>query len=632
MGGLERLEEEILGQLNPRQREAVLDCSSTCVVNANVGSGKTTVLVAKLLYLYYMKNVSYSQMIVLTFTHKAAEEIRGRLEAREGRLPPEQLTGFGTFHSVAYRLLKQILPVEELGYTREFTVLLPEQELELARELIRREGYKIKYPARLPKRLEAAMRLGSQGRSSVEGKRLDKLQDDIWVLAGALEQEKKHRNTMTFRELLVHGETLLRKYPITPAWIVIDEVQDSDGQQLAFLDALRGRDTRLFAVGDPNQIIYGWRGSSINACFTLVHRYGARELTLPMNYRSGSRILEVAGRFKQYGDKLAVGRESGGQVRIRQAYDPLGEAYYLAEQIRLLQEKGVALEQIAVFYRLQAQGDILTDVFSREGICYQVVTRRERPVGETYLEEEGIAIYGKESGGSHVPSETAPEYNDRSLPIPSHEVDGMRRRQEESGSSSGVRLMTLHASKGLEFTYVFIIGVNYGLIPLHSAGFDEEEEERRLLFVGITRARDYLELSYYTQPGIPGVTPGESRYLQMIPERMVERVDITPVTETVNFSDKALYVEENVKTPSNPVMTAASALSGKRKISRHDRGNTAEKEDVDVEQTPIRRVRHAKYGLGTVTEESADGIKVDFGEMGVKSFLKDFVILETVAE
>lgn len=608
-----------MGQLNQKQREAVLDCSSTCVVNANVGSGKTTVLIAKLLYLYYVKNVSYSRMIVLTFTHKAAEEIRRRLMAREGSLPPGQLTGFGTFHSVAYRLLKQTLPVEELGYTRDFTVLLPEQELEIAQELIRREGYKIKYPARLPKRLEAAARLGRQGRGTVEGKRLDKLQDDIWVLAEVLEQEKKRRNTMTFRELLVHGETLLRKYPIAPAWIVIDEVQDSDEQQLAFLDALRGRDTRLFAVGDPNQIIYGWRGSSINACFTLVHRYGARELTLPVNYRSGSRILEAAGRFKQYGDKLTGSRESSGQVRIRQAYDPLGEAYYLAEQVRLLQGKGVALEQIAVFYRLQSQAGILTDVFSREGICHQVVTRRERPSGEAYLEEEGIAIYEGEGGNPQC--------------------------REEPDTVRGVQLMTLHASKGLEFTYVFIIGVNYGLIPLHASGFEEEEEERRLFFVGMTRARDYLELSYYIQPGMPRVAPGESRYLQMIPERLAERADNTSVTKPVNFSSEKICGRgeetghEEAKTEIlrnqetvNPIMSAQPAICVHQETEESDRKNVASQKVRSAEQASPRRVCHAKYGLGTVTEESEDRITVDFGELGVKSFLKDFVVLESAAE
>lgn len=590
MDRLQRLEAEILGELNPRQREAVLDDSSTCVVNANVGSGKTTVLIAKLLYLFYVKDICYSQMIVLTFTHKAAEEIRRRLEAWEGSMPPEQLTGFGTFHSVAYRLLKQALPIEELGYTREFQVLLPEQELELAQEIIRDRGYKIKYPARLKKRLEAAQRLGRQGRDSVEGKRLSKLQDDIWQLAETLEQEKRQRNVMTFRELLVCGEKLLRKYPIHPAWIVIDEVQDSDEQQLAFLDALRGPDTRLFAVGDPNQIIYGWRGSSINACFTLVHRYGARELTLPMNYRSGSRILEAARYFKQYGDKLTGSRDCGGQVRIRQAYDPLGEAYYLAEQIRRLQGSGVSLGQIAVFYRLQVQAEPLADVFAREGIPCRIVTRRERDSGESYLEEEGIRIYGEDGkdseGGNREPAEQ----------------EMVSCREEEA--SECVWLMTLHASKGLEFSHVFIIGVNYGLIPLHPSGFEEEEEERRLFFVGMTRARDYLELSYYTQPALPKVVPGESRYLQMIPERLVERVENTGVTGSVN--EIARTISEN----------SAKNMAG---------------QDA-TEQTQSRRVRHAKYGVGVVTAESADKITVDFGELGSKSFMKHFVSLEPVAD
>lgn len=605
MDRLQRLEEEILGQLNPNQREAVLDDDNTCVVNANVGSGKTTVLIAKLLYLSYIKNIPYSRMIVLTFTHKAAEEIRRRLEAWEGSLPPEELTGFGTFHSVAYRLLKQALPIEELGYTREFQVLLPEQELELAQEIIRDRGYKIKYPARLKKRLEAAQRLGRQGRDSMEGKRLDKLQDDIWQLAGALEQEKRQRNVMTFRELLVCGEKLLRRYPIQSAWIVIDEVQDSDEQQLAFLDALRGRETRLFAVGDPNQIIYGWRGSSINACFTLVHRYGARELTLPMNYRSGSRILEAARHFKQYGDKLTGSRDCGGQVRIRQAYDPLGEAYYLAEQIRRLQGSGVPLGQIAIFYRLQVQAEPLADVFAREGIPCRVVTRREQDSGEAYLEEEGIHIYG--SDGGSVNRESAEQ----------RILSGAIANGEEGAEdqTAGVWLMTLHASKGMEFSHVFIIGVNYGLIPLHPAGFEEEEEERRLFFVGMTRAKDYLELSYYIQPALPRVVPGESRYLQMIPERLVERVDGSDVTELVNQSGKT---------------------GSDREESENDSENKelvgGENGDAVPGSVMPRQVRHIKYGVGVVTMETEEKITVDFGELGSKSFMKDFVSLEPVTE
>lgn len=604
------MEEKILEQLNAKQREAVLDDSKACVVNANVGSGKTTVLIAKLLYLYYVQRIRYEQMIVLTFTHKAAEEIRRRLTAWEGGLHTEQLVGFGTFHSVAYRLLKQYLPVEELGYTKNFTVLLPEQELEIAHEIIRKEGYKIKYPARLPKRLEAAERLGRQGMDSVEGKRLSKLQDDIWLLAEALEQEKRLRNAMTFRELLVYGERLLRKYPIHPAWVIIDEVQDSDEQQLSFLDALLGPDTRLFAVGDPNQIIYGWRGSSINACFTLVHRYNARELTLPMNYRSGSRILEAARYFKQYGDKLTGSRECSGQLRIRQAYDPLGEAYYLAEQIRKLQESGVASEQIAVFYRLQIQAEILTDVFTRDKIPHQVVTRRERDSGEAYLEEEGIPIYKVHN----YPEDGMPVYEEQKK---SCEVPGGR-EQKQNSASNGVWLMTLHASKGLEFSHVFIIGVNYGLIPLHPSGFDEEEEERRLFYVGMTRARDYLELSYYTQPSLPKVVPGESRYLQMIPEQLVERVENNTMTDTVNMRKMMTSDAEEQEEGPEEGSEEESEEESECLLSRKQ------------QQAHPQRVRHEKYGMGIVTEESEDRITVDFGELGTKSFMKDFVKLDRV--
>ncbi len=641
-----QIEEKILEQLNQKQREAVLDDSNTCVVNANVGSGKTTVLIAKLLYLYYGKHVPYSQMIVLTFTHKAAGEIRRRLTVWEGSLLPEQLTGFGTFHSVAYRLLKQSLPVEELGYSREFTVLLPEQELELAREIIRQEGYKIKYPARLSRRLEAVGRLGRRGMDSVEGRRLGKLQDDIWELAEALDREKRKRNVMNFRELLVNGEVLLRRYPLHPAWIVIDEVQDSDEQQLAFLDALRGRDAKLFAVGDPNQMIYGWRGSSINACFTLVHRYGARELTLPMNYRSGSRILEAARYFKQYGDKLTGSRESSGQVRIRKAYDPLGEAYYLAEQIRRLHGSGVAWEQIAVFYRLQVQSELLADVFSREKIPFQVVLRREQDSGETYLEEEGISIYGDaEDKGTEDQHQEALSCT-HSFPVgggeegteavsagESHPQKQTDRTEGEQTAGDGVCLMTLHASKGLEFSHVFIIGVNYGLIPLHPSGSEEEEEERRLFFVGMTRARDYLELSYYTQPNLPRVVPGESRYLQMIPERLVERVEDNELTDTVRNAPRRL--PESGKTG----MEKCSDAVEKENPGMAENSITAEHREKEIaegisgrEDSHLpRRVRHAKYGVGTVLEESGEKITVDFGELGVKIFLKDFVNLEPVS-
>ena len=141
-------------KLNEYQKMAVLDESPACVVNANVGSGKTTVLIAKVLYLYLEKKVPLEDMLVLTFTNKAAQEILSRLLLREPELSPEQRAEFGTFHSVALRLLKEKLPVEKAGWDRDFSVMEPEEETDLVQRIIKEEKLNIKYKNGLKKRLE----------------------------------------------------------------------------------------------------------------------------------------------------------------------------------------------------------------------------------------------------------------------------------------------------------------------------------------------------------------------------------------------------------------------------------------------------------------------------------------------
>lgn len=138
-----------LQRLNAYQKAAVFDESSACLVNANVGSGKTTVLITKVMYLHYEKQIPYEQMVVLTFTNKAADEIKERLYALEPEIAEEQLWGFGTFHSVCLTMLKKMLPVENLGYTKEFMVMDPDEELEMAEQLILTYQLKIKYKNRL---------------------------------------------------------------------------------------------------------------------------------------------------------------------------------------------------------------------------------------------------------------------------------------------------------------------------------------------------------------------------------------------------------------------------------------------------------------------------------------------------
>ena len=172
-------------ELNENQREAVEDESSACLVKANVGSGKTTVLIEKIRYLHEKKKIPMEEMLVLTFTNRAADEIRERLEA--GSLHTEGETHwYGTFHSIAKSLLEQVLPIEELGYQRNFTICLPEEELEMAKELIKARGLKIKYPNRLEKRLEQA---GQYRKGRLRS--LKDYQDDLLTLVDLVSEEKK---------------------------------------------------------------------------------------------------------------------------------------------------------------------------------------------------------------------------------------------------------------------------------------------------------------------------------------------------------------------------------------------------------------------------------------------------------
>ena len=717
--------------LNPYQMEAVLDESPACVVNANVGSGKTTVLIAKILYLHYEKSVPLEEMVVLTFTNKAADEIIGRLRKKENGLSGEQVRGFGTFHSVALHLLKNQLPVEQMGWNREFTVISPDEETDLAAEVIAAQKLKVKYKNRLKKRLE------QEYQGYLRGKESSRYKDDLFLLYPLLEAEKKHQNKMSFSDLLrVCTELLLgekRTSSWHPRWIIVDEVQDSDALQIEFLEALKGKDTRLFAVGDPNQVIYSWRGTGENMFYLLKHRFQAKELSLPVNYRSSASILEAANRFLQSGTGIQSSRETGGKIMVKNHYDPFQEAEYLAERIRALHDSGRAYGEIAVFYRLQKQSEILEKVFERQQIPYEVSVRktiRDIPVldwlikvlrfsvnpadGQVGMDVLADPQYGEKCTRAKAKkiiqeqkrdsvllyrrmmefqeqeewkkSETVPGaaeifaffglkealhptassyYEDEKLVLKLLEkicrycgekdcglIDGTREfvnrsalygvnllsgdgEVEESdfignhdgtvfsaaiGNGDGaagdgiareaakigngifprdtVKLMTLHASKGLEFETVFLIGMNQGLIPLHSQSMEQEEEERRLFFVGMTRAKDELELSYYTNPGEPRVSGEYSRYLRMLPPRLLEWEELRSEGEKrSNLQQLRREVQEQIR---------------------------EKREREEEKKTAVKRARHPKYGEGILVSEDEMMVEVEFAGYGRKQFLKAF--------
>ena len=708
-----------LQRLNEYQKAAVFDESNACLVNANVGSGKTTVLITKVMYLHYEKQIPYEQMVVLTFTNKAADEIKERLYALEPEITEEQLWGFGTFHSVCLTMLKKMLPVENLGYTKEFMVMDPDEELGMAEQLILTYQLKIKYKNRLKKRLE---------------QKNSKYQDDIEKLKALLKEEKRRQDKMTFDELLENTCNLVKMSEQKMddiSWIIVDEVQDSDEKQLELIDCLKKPQTCFFAVGDPNQVIYSWRGSAFHIFYQLKTKYQATELTLPVNYRSSSEILAVARCFMQQGGTLQGGRESGDKIQIRNMYDPFQEADYLAGRIRDLHVSGLPYREMAIFYRLQNQSEIFEHVFEKEGIPFEVslkktvkdipvldwlirvlrfsVNPKDKNSGIVALADKryGLGMSVKEAektinilsetrktqteilksenakSGSdicekmlefskvyaskqvalpedlwsyfslenHLHPTTASYVEDRTYVMDfftrmityqkeqqKNVVEGFSEflnmvslygmnilKKEIHNENDTVKLMTLHASKGLEFSHVFITGVNYGLIPLQTKSFEEEEEEQRLFFVGITRAKEHLELSYYTSPGQYRAAPGPSRYLRMIPGNLVEGQEKDKESSATHLQDlkrqilaergehRELQEAGKISGGKNP-----SANTGTKNISVGNETVTTEK----------RRVRHPKYGTGSVVREDDMMLTVDFDDYGEKELMKMFSGLE----
>ena len=478
-------------------------------------------------------------------------------------------------------------------------------------------------------------------------------------------------------------------------------------------------------------------------------------------------------------------RDAGNQIILKNHYNPFNEACYLADRIRELQSEGVPLKEIAVFYRLQSQSEVMEKVFAENGIPYEVSVKKtiqdipvlrwmvkllrfsvnpddilsafyvlnNRDYGERLTKKEAWKVIKEQDSdlkgksklyvkmrnfagccsGIHNPEElygyfeldeylmpTSSTYSDdkksvldlieilfsyireKQMPFLEGMMDylnssalyGVNILQKDIRSEAeSVKLMTLHASKGLEFSYVFITGVNYGLIPLRAKDFEEEDEERRLFFVGITRAKDYLELSYYTNPDHYRVVPGESRYIHMIPARLI-REDAEGKTEVnlqelkrqiqqvkrdgamVNRSDEkqeesSSQIEQakqsgqtvqigqtvQAKQTGQAEQTEKSGQTGKSeqtgKVKHEKQTGQAEQTEQSgqmekseqtgkvkhekqaeqaeqSEQAVQENVRHKKYGIGKIIKEDDLMIEVEFENYGVKEFMKAFSELERV--
>jgi DNA helicase-2/ATP-dependent DNA helicase PcrA len=697
--------QRLLEGLNAPQREAVVYGDGPLLILAGAGSGKTRVLTHRIAYLVLTERARAGEILAITFTNKAATEMRERVELLLGRRT--RAMWMMTFHSACARMLRAEAP--RLGYSRSFTIYDQADSRRLVKRCLDELGID-------PKRFTPAA-IGSQ---ISDAKNKLRSADDYRQLVGSffeqtvadvyeLYESQIHRmNAMDFDDLLVRAVNVLELFPevrerYATAFrhVLVDEYQDTNHAQYRWLQLLAGEHRNLAVVGDDDQSVYGFRGADVTNILEFEETFpDAYVVKLEQNYRSTQTILSAANAVvaRNRGRKsktLWTDLGEGDPVKVRELPDEHAEGRFVAGEIERLVDQGVSREEIAVFYRTNAQSRVLEDTLVRAEIGYQVIggtkfyERAEikdaiaylnwlvnpqdagafarvsnsprRGIGQTSLGRVlshantlGIPIWDAAAEPASVPGlgtaavraferfmgtmavlreraesgaavaevleetlretgyfdaleaertieaqgrienlqeliEVAREYDggneDRRLDDFLQQIalvsdaDGLR---DDEGL---VTLMTLHNAKGLEFPIVFVIGMEEGVFP-HSRALDEGglEEERRLCYVGITRAQRDLYLTYARQRTLYGARDYgvRSRFIDEIPDDLTD--------------------EERAPSDTSWSRDAAPSSSGWMAPGGDEPAPAAYRLGDDVS--------HAAFGDGTVIAVEAGGIVV----------------------
>ncbi len=618
--------EELLSHLNPVQREAVQTTEGPVLIIAGAGSGKTRTLTYRIAYLIKTKRAFPSQILAVTFTNKAAKEMKSRLAELLGdKVLPLWI---GTFHSVFARILR--MEAENIGLSRNFTIYDVDDAVRAVRKILSNRGLS---PQRFnPKVVQSKIsRLKNQVRLPSQAL-IDEAEDEYDQVVGEVYQDYQNflrkNHALDFDDLLIRPIEMFDQYPEIREkyrnkfkYILVDEYQDTNHAQYLLLKRLVNDAHNLCVVGDEDQSIYGWRGADIKNILNFNRDFPeAKIFKLEENYRSYTNILDAANSVvknnkARLGKTLWGKKGKGPKIRLIVANDELDEAKKIVEIIHdEMYTHKRSFKDIAILYRTNAQSRAIEDQLRKNAISYNIVggvkfyDRKEikdilaylkvivnpadsislrriinfplRGIGETtvtkierFAEMEGISLFEalgmvdqianiSQAMGNRVlqffelitkfmqlkdqlsavelvstlASETGiimhyqTEYDqyesenrlgnirelfnsideftkerenegrDASLAAFLEEVSLMTDVDTWNSSSNAVTLMTLHAAKGLEFPVVCITGMEMGLIPLQrsTADLDELEEERRLFYVGMTRAMESLYLTYAT--------------------------------------------------------------------------------------------------------------------------------------
>ena len=721
-----------LTDLNPQQREAVLHVDGPLLILAGAGSGKTRVLTHRIAHLVCDHGVEPNHICAVTFTNKAAREMRDRTERLIGSDAKLWLT---TFHSLCARMLRR--HAERIGRRNDFTIYDEiDQRSLLRRVLAALDLNEEVYPsARLLSEIEQAKNEG-RGPTDVLALADDRRSPMLAEAYAAYQRLLLANNAVDFSDLLLLTVELLRgdaevaaRYQQQFRYLMVDEYQDTNRVQYELLRLLGAEHRNVCVVGDDDQSIYRWRGADLRNILDFEHDFpGTRVLRLEQNYRSTKAILAAAGSVIRHnagrkGKTLWTMNDTGGLITLHTAFDERAEAQYVLRCIDDLKREGYAAGDIAVFYRTNAQSRAVEEELVRHRVAYSIVgstrfyDRKEvkdllaylhvianpddslsllrivnvpaRGIGKTTIEaleraarQKGMPLgaiiadtswngltraaaarlaefdrmwarWRAAAGGpvtqtlravladtayierleaEHTAEVEARVENIKELLTATEQFDATAEDPSlhafieqialiadvdtYAAARDRVTLMTLHNSKGLEFPVVVIIGLEEGLFPHERSLAHPEavEEERRLCYVGFTRARQRLFLVHAQQRHLFGRTQRNepSRFLAEVPNELL-RLDVpAPAADdepTVDYSYSQLPVPRRAASrgPLRPVGTGEGFAVG-------------------------QRVFHAEFGAGTIRAVEGSGertkLTVRFDHAGFKKLIARFAALE----
>jgi DNA helicase-2/ATP-dependent DNA helicase PcrA len=751
--------------LNPEQREAVETTEGPLLVLAGAGTGKTRVLTTRIAHILATAKAYPSQILAVTFTNKAAREMRERIGGLIGGTI-EGMSWLGTFHSIGVKILRR--HAELVGLKSGFTILDDDDQVRLLKQVIEAAGIdKDRWPARqLASLIDSWKNRGLTPDKVPGGESFAFAGGKGAALYAAYQARLKDLNACDFGDLLLECLRLFREHPDVLAdyhrrfrYILVDEYQDTNVAQYLWLRLLAQGSPNICCVGDDDQSIYGWRGAEVDNILRFEKDFpGAKVIRLERNYRSTANILAaasglIAKNAGRLGKTLFTDGAAGKRIAIANFWDDEAEARAIGEDVENFQRAREKLNDVAILVRASSQMRAIEDRFITLGLPYRVIggprfyERQEikdaiayldvvanpandlkferivnvpkRGLGDTTVKRirelsraRGFPLY--QAAREIVETDELSAKGRKSLSDLMHaferwrgNLDHMRHTDlaelvlDESGytamwqadkspqaqtrlenlkelvrfmhdfdtlqgflehvslvmdadqGSDGdrVSLMTLHAAKGLEFGIVFLPGWEEGLFP-HQRSLDESgraglEEERRLAYVGLTRAKRYAKISFAQNRRTHGLYQSAlpSRFVDELPEATVEVIESEmPYGGRANAFgfgnpfgpsrfDRASGAEpfsSNYKTPG--WQRAQQSWSGNRDTKKRPRTPVTLEGELVAASTASApsfkngtRVMHEKFGSGTVTLVDGNKLTIDFDDGSTKRVVASFV-------